>query len=210
MDAVIDGEIQLLTSIQVISVKNLADAIKVAIENADETTTTALDSYEEVQNMIKSDGIFALRSKSAFEKVVVTGKSMANHQSAKIAAYYKRNKLPKSYSVTGSFARINKAVQPFLEKTHSRGSVEKYARNDEHQTAINNISKITGKVHPKMKKFADRVRAYISAHRKIMAEKNGVKKNSHIYKDFEKALHNLRTEEKKMLEDPDVKDSLAQ
>jgi len=210
MDAAIDGDIELLTSIQVISVKNLADAIKVAIDNADETTTSALDSYEEVQNMIENGGISALKTKSAFEKIAVTGRSMANHQSAKIAAYYKRNKLPKSYSVNGSFDRINKAVQPFLEKDHKRGSVEKHARHDEHQTAITNISKIKGKVHPKMKKFADRVRAYITAHRKIMAEKNGVKTTSYIYKDFEKALKELREEQKKMLEDPDVKDSLAQ
>jgi len=210
MDAAIDGEIEFLTSIQVISVSNLTDAIKVAIKDSDETTTTALDAYEDVQQMIDRKGISILKSQSAFNKLVVTGKSMKNHQSAKIAAYYKSNRLPKKYSVNGSFARINKAVQPFLEKNHSRGSVERHARNDEHQEAISNISKIKSKVHPKMTKYADRVRAFIIAHRKIMAEKNGVRESSYIYKEFDKSLKELRLEEKKMLEDPEVKDSLAQ
>jgi len=209
MDAAIDGDIELLTSIQIISVENLKEAEKVAFSGLDEETTKALASYEKVQAAITANGTKALHSSNVFQNVAAAGKVMKNHQSAIIAAYYKLNRLPRTYSVIGSFNRLTSAMAPF--RRVRPGSVSKLgSKNDAHKEAIKNLAKITGKVHPKMKKFAKAAKDYITVHREIMAEKNGVRQDGYLHKKFMEALDSVRSEEKIMLEDPEIKDSLSQ
>jgi len=186
MDAAIDGDIELLTSIQIISVENLKEAEKVAFSGLDEETTKALASYEKVQAAITANGTKALHSSSV-----------------------KLNRLPRTYSVIGSFNRLTSAMAPF--RRVRPGSVSKLgSKNDAHKEAIKNLAKITGKVHPKMKKFAKAAKDYITVHREIMAEKNGVRQDGYLHKKFMEALDSVRSEEKIMLEDPEIKDSLSQ
>ncbi|MGJ8655105.1 MAG: S16 family serine protease [Akkermansiaceae bacterium] len=210
MDAAIDGEIELLTSIQIISVKDLDQAVKVAFKDLDENTTKALAAYSKAQKIIASKGKLALKTSAVFKQIAITGKAMKNHQSALIAAYYKLNRMPKSYSVIGSFNRINKATAPFTRAKHSRGSVDKYAHSDPHKDAIRNIGKIQHNLHPEIAKFAVKIRTYITIHRKVLSVKHGINKDSPLHKQLKKALKELQQEEKKMLESPEIKDSLAE
>jgi len=210
MDAAIDGEVELLTSIQIISVKDLDQAMKVAFKGLDEDTTKALAAYDEIQEELKNKGKSALKKAAVFKQIAITGRAMKNHQSALIAAYYKLDRLPKHYSVLGSFSRINKATAPFVNKKHGLGSVDRYAHSDAHKEAIRSIGKIQSKVHPKIHKFALKVRTYIGLHRELLSAKHGVNVDSPLHKKFKKALLELEEEEKKMMEDPDIKDSLAE
>jgi len=208
MDAAIDGEIELLTSIQIISIKDLDQASLVAFKDIDEETTAALAAYEKVQKAVEAKGQGVLKNSQVFKQVGITGRTMKNHQSAIVAARYKLDKLPQTYSVIGSFNRIDKALEPYFGGKHTLGSITHSDRNDSHQVTIKNIGRLRNKLHPKMKDYAKKVKDFIEVQREVLKHKNGINSDGYLHKEYKKALEEMKEEQKKMYEDPEIKDSL--
>ena len=209
-DAALDGELELLSSIQIITVTNLEDAIEVAFKDSNNIASEKIASYGDVQKVIKKNGVKMLKNSKVFQRVAEVGKAIPNHLTARIVAQVYRNKLPPNYSVVGSFVRLDKAVKPFTTTKHSRGSVRSFDKKDSHTETISNLKNLSRYIHPNMEEYNQAILEYIEAHRSAVAQKRGISHNGTIAKRLNRAKQYLKEVRSELLEDDEIKDALAQ
>ena len=161
VDLALDGEVDRIAAIQLVSLATMDDAIAIARADKPEPVRKAFDEFALVQKVYKEQGRAILRNAKVQEKLGVVLQALPNHVGAKILLYDGRGALPKTYSASGTLMRLDQAVEPFFAALGASKGGASLTRED-YQKAFNALARLKKQADPRIVDYIASVDRFIA------------------------------------------------
>lgn len=193
-----------LFDIQTFSLKSFEEAEAIAYEDRTEEVQNAVNEFALVQKALRNREGYVFNAKVQ-EKLRAIVKACPNHLSARLLLLHGLKRGPKTLSLAGSIEGIGKRGSKLKSMLGDESWLEAGGNDDVLAKLRNDLSKLRPKLDKRTIDFADSYRNLADFFKKYRGRKI---LTPDVKRDFNSAIQALSTEEKKLFNNPDVREEL--